>query len=291
MNKQIILEALEAQHKTKQAEIEAYENDVVKPAYEVQNAKVQLWFRENVSSLISHLSATSDKIEIAKSGDGSQWSACTIYLSTDWRSEPRSKFAEFNWYSSRANGKETAILTDVQIFGAVAAKFKEIESMMIEVWHPAFIEIYSELNKMERECSNLSTTISNTKHEIANEEKNRYKQVGFSCELNGKKYINTNWETNEVSLDDVKHQIKLQTGRSKWDYVYISAFKVKAINKYKCTLEISNDMHALKEITITTNRFYDFIEDVFNWQNGGSESDIKYITDRYNRRYAKQENA
>jgi hypothetical protein len=291
MNKQVILSALEAQLKTKQSEMEVYENDVVKPAYQEQSDKISRWFLENVSSLIPQISATSDRIEIMKCGDNRRWSACTIQLSTDWRSELRSKYAEFNWYSSRANGKETDLLADVQIFGAVASKFHEIENMMISEWHPAFVEIYKDLNKMERECSDLSVTISNTKSQIANEAKDQYKKVGFSCELNTKKYINRNYDTNEVTLEDIKHQIKLQIGRSKWDYVYVSAFKVKELNKYKCTLEFSNDSRSDKEVTITIKRFNEFIDDVFNWQNGGSESDSKYTTDRYNRQYAKKENA
>ena len=44
-------------------------------------------------------------------------------------------------------------------------------------------------------------------------------------------------------------------------------------------------------MTVTVNRFNEFIEHVYNWQNGGSENDSKYITERYNRRYAKQETA
>ena len=174
MNKQIILSALEAQYATKQAEMQAYENDVVKPAYQEQNDKIFRWFLEHVSTLIPQISATSDKIEIMKCGDNRRWSACTIQLTTDWRSESRSKYAEFNWYSSRANGKDIDLLADVQIFGAVAAKFHKIESMMIEVWHPAFTEIYRELNKMERECNNMHTMIYTTKQEITNEAKNKY---------------------------------------------------------------------------------------------------------------------
>lgn len=291
MNKQIILSALEAQLKTKESETEAYENDVVKPAYEAQNAAVLSWFQENVSNLIQKIVATSDRIEIMKFEEHARWNSCTISLMHDYRSENRSKYAEFSWYSSRATTKDGFVLADVQIFGAVAAKFQEIENKFKNEWSPAFLEIYREANKMERECAELRTTISNTKYDIANEAKNQYKKVGFSCELNTKKYINRNYETGEATLEDVKHQIKLQIGRSKWDYVYVSAFKVKELNKYKCTLEISNDSHSLKEITVTTKRFYDFVEDVFNWQNGGSESDNKYTTDRYNRQYAKKENA
>jgi hypothetical protein len=56
---------------------------------------------------------------------------------------------------------------------------------------------------------------------------------------------------------------------------------------------VSNENNRLsnKEMTVTVNRFNEFIEHVYNWQNGGSESDSKYTTDRFNRRYAKQENA
>ena len=292
MNKQIILSALEAQHAAKHSEMEAYENDVVKPAHQEQNDKIFRWFLENVSVLIPQISATSDRIEIMKSGENRRWSACSIQLSTDWRSEPKSKYAEFNWYSSRANRKEADILADVQIFGAIAAKFHEIENMMINEWHPAFVEIYRELNKMERECTNLNTLIYNTKQEITNEVKGRYKEVGFSCQLNDKKYIHTNWDTNEVTLKDIKHQIKLQTGRSSYEYVYINAFKIKEINKYKCTLEYSSaDIPSGREATVTIKRFNEFIEDVFNWQNGGSKSDSEYTIERYNRRYAKQVNA
>lgn len=291
MNKQIILAALEAQLKTKESETEAYENNVVKPAYEAQNAAILSWFQENVSNLIQKIVATSDRIEIIKFEEHARWNSCSISLMNDYRSENRSKYAEFSWYSSRATAKDGFILADVQIFGAVAAKFQEIENKFKHEWSPTFLEIYREANKMESECSDLRTMISNTKSEIANEEKNQYKKVGFSCELNTKKYINRNYDTGEVTLEDMKHKMKLQTGRSNYDYVYVSAFKVKELNKYKCTLEFSTDSQPAREVTITIKRFNEFIDDVYHWQNGGSESDSKYTTDRYNRQYAKKENA
>ena len=219
MNKQIILAALEAQLKTKESETEAYENNVVKPAYEAQNATVLSWFQENVSNLIQKIVATSDRIEIMKFEEHARWNSCTISLMHDYRSENRSKYAEFSWYSSRATAKDGFVLADVQIFGAVAAKFQEIENKFKYEWSPAFLEIYREANKMERECSDLRVTISNTKSEIANEAKNQYKKVGFSCELNTKKYIKRTYEKDDDTLEDVKHQMKLPRGRSNYDDV------------------------------------------------------------------------
>ena len=139
MNKQITLTALETLLATKTAESEAYYETVYNPAIQSKNTEIFSWLRENVSNLIPKIEASSNRIEIMKSASPHGWSACTIYLEREWKTEET--YCKMNWYGSSATSSDQNILNDLQIFGAVAANLSKIENEFINNWKHSFNEI------------------------------------------------------------------------------------------------------------------------------------------------------
>ena len=293
MNKQITLTALETLLATKTAESEAYYETVYNPAIQSKNTEIFSWLRDNVSNLIPKIEASSNRIEIMKSASPHSWTACTIYLEREWRSEE--SYCKMNWYGSSANVSDQNTLNDLQIFGAIAANLSKIEHEFINDWKPGFMAIEDGTKQLNTEIYGIKNTISQLKSEIKQEDLDRYKKEGFSLTLDKCLDITRNYEVenSDYELIEKDARAKLQTGRSNHDYVNVSAFKVLKTNKYKTTLEIvqtnyySTDPVMVRTYEVTSAKFDQFIQEVYDWQNGGSKLNTERVTTRFERNYKK----
>ena len=293
MDKQITLTALETLLATKKAESEAYFETVRNPAIKSKTTEIFSWFRDNVSNLIPKIEASSNRIEIMKSASPHGWTACTIYLESEWRSEI--SYCRMNFYGSSANVSDQNILNDVQVFGAIAANLSKIEHEFINDWKPSFSAIEDGCKQLNTEIYGIQNTISQLKSEIRQDGLNRYKKEGFSLTIDKYLDIERVWEKENIEYELIEKdaRIKLQTGRSNSDYVNVSAFKVLKTNKYKTTLEIvqtnyySTDPVKVRTYEVTAAKFDQFIQEVYDWQNGGSKLNTERTTTRFERSYKK----
>ena len=293
MNNQITLTALETLLATKTAESEAYYEIVYNPAIKSKTTEIFSWLRDNVSKLIPKIEASSNRIEIMKSASPHGWNACTIYLEREWKTEET--YCKLNWYGSSATSSDQNVLNDLQIFGAIAANLSKIEHQFINYWKPSFEAIEDGTRQLNTEIYGIKNTISQLKSEIRQEDLARYKKEGFSLTLNKLLSINRNWELENIEYELIESDptIKLQIGRSNHDYVHVSAFKVLKTNKYKTTLEVTHSTHhpsdPVKTRTheVTATRFDQFIQEVYDWQNGGSQLNSENTTKRFNSHYKK----
>ena len=293
MDKQITLTALETLLATKKAESEAYFETVRNPAIKSKTTEIFSWFRDNVSNLIPKIEASSNRIEIMKSASPHGWTACTIYLESEWRSEI--SYCRMNFYGSSANVSDQNILNDVQVFGAIAANLSKIEHEFINHWKPSFSAIEDGCKQLNTEIYGIQNTISQLKSEIRQDGLNRYKKEGFSLTIDKYLDIERVWEKENIEYELIERdaRIKLQTGRSNSDYVNVSAFKVLKTNKYKTTLEIvqtnyySTDPVKVRTYEVTAAKFDQFIQEVYDWQNGGSKLNTERTTTRFERSYKK----
>jgi len=288
MNNQIILSALESQLAIKKAERDSYETSTSEPAFKATTQEVLESLRNNVSALIPSIMLDENRIEIMKSCNPNSWSALTISLQNDWRSEDRKLYTKMNWYGSSATTQEENILNDVQIFGAVAAKLAWIEYEFLNNWRPKLLEINKPIQEMQSEIRKIDSSIHDIKYKIRQEGIDTYKTEGFSCTITPALNIEMDWEAEErpYILKENTPSIKLSTGRSKWDYVYAKAFKVIKTNKYKTTLEVTLGDDKIVEHTVTARSFNDFIDEVYNWQTERSKEHNDKMTERFNTRYA-----
>ena len=288
MNNQIILSALESQLVIKKAERDSYETSTSEPAFKAMTQEVLESLRNNVSALIPSIMLDESRIEIMKCSNSNSWSALTISLQNDWRSEDRKLYTKMNWYGSSATTQEENILNDVQIFGAVAAKLAWIEYEFLNNWRPKLLEINKPIQEMQSEIRKIDSSIHDIKYKIRQEGIDTYKTEGFSCTITPALNIEMDWEAEArpYILKSSIPSIKLSTGRSKWDYVYAKAFKVIKTNKYKTTLEVTLGDDKIVEHTVTARSFNDFIDEVYNWQTERSKEHNDKMTERFNTRYA-----
>ena len=288
MNNQIILSALESQLAIKKAERDSYETSTSEPAFKATTQEVLESLRNNVSALIPSIMLDESRIEIMKCSNSNSWSALTISLQNDWRSEDRKLYTKMNWYGSSATTQEENILNDVQVFGAVAAKLAWIEYEFLNNWRPKLLEINKPIQEMQSEIRKIDSSIHDIKYKIRQEGIDTYKTEGFSCTITPALNIEMDWEAEArpYILKSSIPSIKLSTGRSKWDYVYAKAFKVIKTNKYKTTLEVTLSDDKVVEHTVTARSFNDFIDEVYNWQTERSKEHNDKMTERFNTRYA-----
>jgi len=288
MNNQIILSALESQLAIKKAERDSYETSTSEPAFKATTQEVLESLRNNVSALIPSIMLDENRVEIMKCSNPNSWSALTVSLQNDWRSEDRKLYAKMNWYGSSATLQEENILNDVQIFGAVAAKLAWIEYEFLNNWRPKLLEINKPIQEMQSEIRKIDSSIHDIKYKIRQEGIDTYKTEGFSCTITPALNIEMDWEAEErpYILKENTPSIKLSTGRSKWDYVYAKAFKVIKTNKYKTTLEVTLGDDKIVEHTVTARSFNDFIDEVYNWQTERSKEHNDKMTEKFNTRYA-----
>jgi hypothetical protein len=290
MDNQIILTALKSQLATKKEERDAYETSTSEPAFKALSDEVLASLRENVSPLIPKITLSDSRIEIMKcSGPNSSWSSMTISLEQNWRasaSYTKEQFVKINWYASSATREHENVLNDLQIFGAVAAKLAWIEYEFINNWRPRLIEINKPCDLMRADIYQIEYNIRTIEQKIIQEGISKYKEVGFSCQINKPLGIETDYDTegNPPRLKEHDAYLKLSTGRSKWDYIFPQSFKVLKTNKYKTTLEITFDNTKTKEFTVSAKSFDSFIADVYRWQTGQSETHNKSITEKFKER-------
>jgi hypothetical protein len=291
MDKQITLTALETLLATKKAEQEAHFETVYNPAIKSKSTEIFSWFRDNVSNLIPKIEASSNRVEIMKSASPHGWTACTIYLESEWRSEK--SYCRMNFYGSSANVSDQNILNDVQVFGAIAANLSKIEHEFINDWKPSFSAIEDGCKQLNSELYGIQDTINKLKSDIRKDGLDIYKKEGFSLSIDKYLDIDREWEKENIEYQLVEKdaRIKLQTGRSNHDYVYVSTFKIIKTNKYKTTLEVvhtqynSADKVKVRTYEVTSAKFDQFIQEVYEWQNGGSKKTNENTTIRFEKNY------
>jgi hypothetical protein len=288
MNNQIILSALESQLVTKKAEFESYETSTSEPARKATTQEVLESLRSNVSALIPSIILDESRVEIMKCSNPNSWSALTISLQNDWRSEDRKLYAKMNWYGSSATTQEENILNDVQIFGAVANKLAWIEYEFLNNWRPKLLEISKPVQEMSSEIRKIDSSIYDIKYKIRQEGINTYKTEGFFCTITPTLNIEMDWdvESRPYILKASIPNIKLSIGRSKWDYVHPKSFKVIKTNKYKTTLEVTLSNNSIVEHTVTARSFEHFIAEVYDWQTQRAKDHNDKMTEKFNTRYA-----
>lgn len=294
MNNEIILSALESQLAIKKAELDSYETSTSELAFKAATQEVLESLRNNVSALIPSIMLDESRIEIMKCSNPNSWSALTISLQNDWRSEDRKLYTKMNWYGSNATIQEENILNDVQIFGAVAAKLAWIEYEFLNSWRPKLLEINKPVQEMSSEIRKIDSSIRDIKSKIRQEGIDVYKTEGFSCIITPTLNIEMDWEADKIDpskgrpyiLKSSIPNIKLSMGISKWDYVYAKSFKVIKTNKYKTTLEVTLANDSVVEHTVTARSFNDFIDEVYNWQTERSKAHNDNMTEKFNTRYA-----
>lgn len=295
MNNQIVLNALNAQLLEKQKIALEHKEQSQSPKNEALRLNILEWFRDNVSTKIPNITASQHSIEISRSQNpNSSWGGCTLSLDIDYRTRnPIS--VKMNWYGSSARLEDENTLIDVEIFGAVASKLGIISHEFINNWYPAFKNISAKLEELESEIHDINRSIRQVESDVRVEGLDRYKKEGFALTLDKNTTCERNWHSDDraYEIKEDNRTIKLSTGRSKYNYVWVTSFKILKINKYKVSVEVTQDKGESTEKTavyeVSAKKFNEFIQDVYDWQNGGSQRNSDSAAKIYERHNTKVE--
>jgi hypothetical protein len=280
MSNQTVLSALKSQLEIKTSEIINFERDVVDPENAAKTQEILDWLQQNVSNLITKITAGQDRIEIMKFGDNSKWGACSLQLDTaNWKS--LEKHMNFRWYSSSANAQDGFILADVQVFGAIAAKFQEIENMFKYEWSPAFKAIMSKIDPLYVEQNDLQRAIREVEVKIKEEIMLEYQKVGKVYNLKESVEIDRNWDKREVSLVNKKASVRLQYGRSRYDYTLVHSYQITKLGKGKAIVQVFSDNRAPQVYEVSNQRLQDFITEVYQWEHVNQPRAEQKTRERY----------
>jgi hypothetical protein len=287
MSNKIILSALNAQLLEKQKIALEHKEQSYSPKNNELRLNILEWFKKNVSSKVPNINASQHSIEISRSeSPNSSWGGCTLSLDIDYKTRnPIS--VKMNWYGSSARLEDENTLIDVEIFGAVASKLGIISHEFINNWYPAFKNISAKLEELEYEIHDINRSIHQVESDLRVQGLDSYKKEGFALTLDEKTICERNWtpEDPEYKIKQYNHVIKLSTGRFNHNYVWATSFKILKINKYKVSVEVTQDKGESIEKTtvyeVSAKKFNDFIQEVYDWQNGGSQSAKNSAAKRY----------
>jgi hypothetical protein len=220
--------------------------------------------------------------------DNSRWGACSLQLDTiNWKSAE--KRMNFRWYSSSANAQDGFVLADVQVFGAIAAKFQEIENMFKYDWSPAFKEIMGKIDPLYVQKNDLERAIRDVEAKIKEETILEYQKVGKVYNLKDSVEMDRNWDTREVSLVNKKASIRFQYGRSKYDYTLVHSYQITKLNKGKAIVQVFSDNRAPQVYEVSNQRLQDFIKEVYYWEYVNQPSAENRTRARYASEIAQQQ--
>lgn len=291
-NLTLFLSMLETNLSQKQDEAKTLYESTTKSALESISAGALSWLQENVNPLIQKIELSYDRLEIMKYGDSSRWGGCFVNLLSRYQGSTVNKYAEMGWYSSRATTKDGFVLTDVQIFGSVAKCLNEIENEMIYNWNPQIEETKSQEYKLDKEIHVIEMEISKVKNAIRTEKIEEYKTLGRlrACSIPVIFNISDGVATLEAKIESTsnKNPIQLVYGRSRYDYVYIKAFKILEKKKGgKFSVEVTMHGYDNRSKTsvfeITAKNLDNLVEQYYVWENETVNRLSKKETEKYNK--------
>ena len=289
MSKQIILDALASQFATKQSEFQQYTTTVHEPAIVKLNQSIHDWF-SNVLTITPHdVKFNSDSLEITPSDEGKWPSTINIRKRYSYRDD-QNNYYEIDYRSSH-NKVEDNNMYYLTTLGKIAQHISLITENMENEWKPAYKEIFNPYSELNSELYKLEQEINTVKRDIHTAERETYKVVGYEHTVSPYMGCKMNYDNDQWELEEMKHEFNLETGKGRWDYVYVNAYRVVGPAKYnKIALQYKrkDDLHWI-DIEVKHDYFDSFIETVYDWEtNKKAKRDADEIT-RYNRYTAKAE--
>lgn len=128
----------------------------------------------------------------------------------------------------------------------------------------------NEYMEKQEQCDSLENAIIKLNVEIQNDIENDMKRDGFELKsFKSNHVLDLNYDDNNKCVYKVKTKnklIEIQVGRSQYDTVYASGFKVVNRKGSKYQVEVYSDGKA-HEFHISEKKFNTFISAVYRWEN------------------------
>jgi hypothetical protein len=289
MSKQIILDALASQFTAKQNELVQYETTVYQPAVEGLNKSISDWFSSVLSVSPYSAKYTGDTLEIVPTEDGRWPSAINIRKHYSYRDD-ENNYYDIDYRSSH-NKVEMSNIYYLTTLGKIAQNVNLIIENIENEWKPAYKAIHNPHYQLVNELRTLENEVNAVKRDIHTSKRETYKAAGYEHTISPRLYCKMNYDTNQYELTEMPTEFNLETGRGKWDYIYVNAYRVIGSAKYnKIALQIKRkgELH-WSDIDVKHDYFDSFIETVYDWETSKKEKSNADETTRFNRYTAKAE--
>jgi len=289
MSKQIILDALASQFATKQSEFQQYTTTVHEPAIAKLNQSIHDWF-SNVLTITPHdVKFHSDNLEITPSNDSKWPSTINIRKRYSYRDD-ENNYYEIDYRSSH-NKVEDNNMYYLTTLGKIAQHISLITENMENEWKPAYKEIYNPYSELNSELGKLECEINAVKRDIHTAKREEYKVIGYEHTISPYMGCKMNYDTDQWELEELPYTFNLETGRGKWDYVHVNAYKVIGPAKYnKIALQYKRQGdERWIDVEVKYDYFDSFIESVYKWETTDKAKRNANEIERYNRYTAKAE--
>ena len=290
MSKQIILDALASQFVVKQNEFIQYETTVHSPALEGLNKSISDWFSSVLS--ISPYSAkyTGDTLEITPMNENSNWPSTINIRKRYSYKDDENNYYEID-YRSSLNKVDTNNMYYLTTLGKVAQHVALIIDNIENEWKPAYKAIHTPYYELNSELRKLESEINIVKRDIHTAKREEYKVAGFEHTISPNLYCKMNYETDQYELVEQSRTFQLETGRGKWDYIHVNAYRVVGPAKYnKIALQVKRqDDIRWTDVEVKHDYFDSFIETVYDWETNKKDKYNDSETERFNRYTAKAE--
>ena len=283
MSKQIILDALASQFVIKQSEFQQYTTTVHEPAIVKLNQSIHDWF-SNVLTISPHnVKFNGDSLDIIPSNDGNWPSEIKIRKRYSYR-EDKDNYYEIDYRSSHGKVEDNNMYY-LTTLGKIAQHISLITENIENEWKPAYKETFNPYSELNSELYKLEREINQVKQDIHTANRETYKVVGYEHTVSPYMGCKMNYDTDQWELEEMKHEFNLETGKGRWDYMHVNAYRVVGPAKYnKIALQVKrkNDTHWI-DIEVKHDYFDTFIESVYKWEtNDKAKRNANEMT-RYNR--------
>ena len=289
MSKQIILDALASQFAVKQNEFIDYTTTVYEPALVGLNQSIHDWFGMVLEINPYDVKYKDNTLEIIPTSDGRWPSAINIRKHYSYRDD-ENNYYEIDYRSSHSKVEENNIYY-LTTLGKIAQNINLITEFLENKWKPAYKAIYKPYYEMNSELDKLEREINVVKQQIHEAKRETYKVVGYEHTISPYLHCKMNYDTDQYELLEVPNEFNLETGRGKWDYTHVNAYRVIGPAKYnKIALQVKRrgDLH-WSDIEVKHDYFDSFIESVYKWENSDKAKRDADETNRYNRLVEKAE--
>jgi hypothetical protein len=287
MSKQIILDALASQFAVKQNELVQYESTVYEPALEGLNKTISDWFSSVLNMSPYSVKLKDDTLEIVPTNDGNWPSTINIRKHYAYRDD-ENNYYEIDYRSSH-NKVDKNNIYYLTTLGKIAQHINLIISNIKEEWKPAYKAIYKPHYELISELRTLEQEVNAIKRDIHVSKRESYKAAGFEHTVSPYLHCKMNYDTNQYELVEMPNSFVLDTGRGKWDYTNVNAYRVVGPAKYnKIALRVKRvGDERWSDIDVKHDYFDSFIESVYAWETTNKARRDADETERYNR-YTKE---
>ena len=231
MSKQIILDALASQFAVKQNELVQYETTVYQPALEGLNKSISDWFGMVLEINPYDVKYKDSTLEIIPINEGGNWpSIINIRKHYSYRDD-KDNYYEIDYRSSH-NKVDDNNMYYLTTLGKIAQHISLITENIENEWKPAYKAIYAPHYELISELRTLEQEINTVKRDIHVANRETYKVVGYEHTVSPYMGCKMNYDTDQWELEEMKHEFNLETGKGRWDYMHVNAYRVVGPAKY-----------------------------------------------------------